>query len=377
MVSLKGETMRASKRSLFFKCPSSAIDSKISYAVAEKIATTGSVGHKAISTYIQTGEIDYDALMAACEVRDIDRHEVEVLAERGAMIWNRIGPQGEVSHGVCAEIDLPAYAGMTGTPDVRWSKDGVAHIVDWKLGREQRDCYHQLAQYAWLYRQELGAIGAWGEFHKIETHVYWVRLGQSEHRVFNDATLDEWLEYADEREQEIGRVFNPGDHCGFCPHVADCEPRLRWLRSSAAALTIQTERELTPPILGELYDRSKALKRALDAYDTLLSETLDSGHVVPLPDGRHLERAYRKVRQMQPGAAAAELRALGATDDEISGCLKTRITATDFDKVVRAHVARGQGKKAIDLITQRLIDSQSMTYREDKVIATKGEITNE
>jgi hypothetical protein len=252
------------------------------------------------------------------------------------------------------EVPFTHSGALGGTTDVRWRQPydpdlgfRRAHVLDWKFGREQRDCYHQLAQYAHDYRDELRLDGWWGHGATIETEMVWTRLGKVERHVFDGTELDAWRAYAAEREALAGKSYNPGDHCGFCDHAHTCESRRHWQQSAVEALVqVGNVAMVGAEALGALQDRAKAVRRALDAYDKAVNAVLDAGGTIPLPSGKVLRRAIREGEAIDARRALPLLREAGFTPEDMEGILDVKKGAVEAIVKARTPPRVDGGKKA-------------------------------
>jgi hypothetical protein len=287
--------------------------------------------------------------IAAC--RGTDAQEVMRLVHKAWDYWKmKAGPK-ESSH---IETPFRHVGALGGTTDIRWREAydwnlrlKRAHVLDWKFGYEQRDVYHQLAQYAFDYRGELRLEGWWDSSATIETEMVWVRLGKVERHVFDNTELDAWYAYALKREALAGEVYNPGDHCGFCDHAPACLARAQWQREAVNALVVADSLAMaTPEALGALRDRAKAVKRALDAYDKAVNAVLDAGEDIPLPNGKVMRRAIREGEAIDARKALPLLRAAGFTPDDMEGILDIKKGAVEEIVKARTPPRINGGKKA-------------------------------
>lgn len=354
--------MRASKRPLCVLCPSADLPTEYTISVAKEASEVGTICHRGVAHAIAKTTPIEGTLADQCSVVGADLNEVEGLVDRAMRYWDAAYETGIVRTNMLVEQPYTHEGALGGTPDVRWLQPGdpmSAWVIDWKFGREARDCYHQLAQYACDMRDELRIAGKWDEEMTITTIARWVRLGQEERRVFTSHELDCWLLYVLDRESSAGKEYNPGDHCGFCPHAQSCEPRLSWSRSAVQSLAVVDEAALSDPqLLGRVYDQAKAVRRALAAYDKALGAILDNGGTVPLGNGKALVRSFQERDQIDLRAAMPVLRDAGITASELSQIAS--VAKGKLGDVIKAKAPRGQKTALWDEFLGRLRDAKAV-----------------
>lgn len=315
--------MRASKRPIQYLCASSAAPAKYEIEAAKEAADTGSISHRAHGAQISGDEYDHTA---ACNRAGIDPNEVELLLESGRRACMDLGIVDStepltVNRTVYCEqsMDDPE-TGDTGTPDLAFVDDHIFTIVDWKTGYVDRDHYHQLAQYA-----RNGLLWMRREHPEIEVSLCRtiVKNIRTQHRVSHLWSMDEledWREDMVSREAQIGKVYNPDEHCALCPHRFDCEARQKVLQGACAALSAESfGEEMTAERIGELYKTYRMVKSAMGNYDKALNILLAEGGSVPIGDGKALQKVESQQDKLVPNLAWSVLKAHGMTESQLSG----------------------------------------------------------
>lgn len=367
--------MRASKRPLAVLCPSSALPAEHTIEVAKEAADVGTIAHNGIASRILQQEHIAGTTAEQCRIVGADLQEVEPLIDLAMGSWDHVYCDGAIRTRLMVETPYSHKGALGGTPDARWVQPGdpkSAWVLDWKFGRERRDCYHQLAQYAYDMRDELIAAGEWSDDMTITTIARWVRLGQEERRVFDTSEISAWWMHVTSREQECGKTYNPGDHCGFCPHSSTCQPRLNWSRSACESLAHTQETSLSEPaLIGRIYDQAKAVRRALAAYDAALGSILDNGGSIPLPDGRVLRRELSARDSIDLRAAWGPMRDAGLTAADLAKVAS--ISKTQLQRVIQADAPRGTKKAKWEAFLATLRDANAIgTKYVRKTIAVDG-----
>ena len=100
--------------------------------------------------------------------------------------------------------------------------------------------------------------------------------------------LDQFASVLKNAERGIGKVWNPGEACDYCPMWNECDARIESTRAAVQSLEKVDETGLTSDQLAALYSQSKMLEKALKLYSSALRAEVQRAGSLPLPDGRVL-----------------------------------------------------------------------------------------
>jgi hypothetical protein len=259
-----------------------------------------------------------------------------------------------------------------GTADILSRSEECISIGDWKSGRLRRGHRHQLFGYAYNARETFGMPSSG----YIDTAIVWLRFGEIDRQKITSDELDAWAREFMELEPRIGKVYSPGEHCGYCQRRDECVPYRRALGTAAAALVPvsqalaegSTGSELAPAALAALYPQRSMLRRALDAYDSVLKAHLESGARLPTGDGKevYLDEVERKT--IAPRIAYRVLTAEGFTAEELASCMEIHKGAVE--EVVAAKAPpRGKGRAKTEII-EKLSAAGAVSVTLSKRLAT-------
>lgn len=332
--------IRGSKADLAMACAGSLVATDTPYNPHSDEAREGSAKHAALA-YLPRGEEPPVAEIAARF--DVDADEIARAVSYGRQAWAELG---RYVPGAKTEQKLEGPV-TVGTADIlglaQLQADGHADetvhlaILDWKTGWSYDEHGYQLLSYADAAR-EVHGMPTSGYVTGIEV---WLRHREYRIRNFTEPELDGFRERAKRQLELVGRQYAAGGHCKFCPRQNACPARDEYLRASVTAL-VPADAEpkaITREVLGQLYERSKVIAKALRAYEQLLDAALKDGPI-PLGAGRAL--ALEPVEQDEIKAVVAEsvLRdKLGWGDAELAEVLGA--TKSGLERVIKARVAKG------------------------------------
>jgi hypothetical protein len=261
-------------------------------------ARLGTAVDRALGAMVLGEPVDLDEIARA---HGVDRDQLGVAYHGGCQVWEKIkhwfpNPQVQVR----VEGDT-----TRGTADlVGYEVPRTIAVLDWKLAMSDTRHVRQLMAYALPIAQGHGMPES-GYILGIEVHttpaVYFV------HR-FSVGQLLAFRDRLTEQHKRAGEQFAPGSWCQYCPRAHDCAPRDQWLRGSATALTTVMRHDMIPrDVLAAAWDRSRALRRALDGYDKAVRLALEEGPI-ELEEGR-LELVETETAQIKASTAieAADL----------------------------------------------------------------------
>ena len=321
--------MRASSLPRFLACPSSELPVDHPYDPGSSAAALGTAVHEALAAKVSGGDPD---IVAMAQRNGVDHDDVARLYAYGCLAWRELedrvtAPQVEI-----------AVTGLStsGHCDVL-SVDGPDYwVVDWKSNWVERDYYDQLCGYASAVADSYG----WPESGHIHTAVVWLRRLEIE---VVTVTPDDVVALNDRiarAKRDVGKRYGPGEACTFCKRQLVCEARSAYLRSAADALVPLDQHVPAANFLPALYERSKALRNALNRYEAALKLALEHGPMTT-PEGLMLSLDEGKRDKLIPQEAWPILTSehdMGP--DELFSCLT--MSKTNVLKIIGDKAPRGR-----------------------------------
>lgn len=362
--------VRGSRADIAMECAGSLVPTETPYSPTSDEANSGTAKHEALAFVARGEEPQIDSI---AERYGVDADEISLAVNRGREALSELdvwlpNRRSEV------KLEGPVTTGTADILSVGDVVDGVPasmSIVDWKSGWSGDEHPRQLMAYADASRAMFG-VPASGCVTSFEVHLAKRDIIT---RNFSMAQLDGFRERIAEqiRSAEIGHPqYAAGGHCKFCPRQHQCPARDDYLRATVVALEPLSANghELTREVLGELYDRSKMLVRALRAYDQALDDALEAGPIT-LPDGRLLQLVYTEKDKLD-GAVVAELLVteFGFSSRELSEALSA--TKSGIERAVKSRVAKGGASAEMRKILCRLREAGAVT----KTTAKQKEIVD-
>ena len=358
-------TVRCSALPRIFACPASAKKPEVKIDTSGEIATTGTAAHEAYATMATGGVPDCDAIEAKYGLEAGDVHR---LYYQGLNVWELFSGRVEV---VAVEKQLATLIQpgieLTGSSDVVGHMRGdpeTGVIVDWKTGYREGDALRQLQGYAYL-----AASTILPEAKRWKLVTVWTRLGTSDTVECDGEDIDEaacgladLMTYGQEDP-----AYSPSEqNCIYCPLSIDCPARRALLSGAANDMIAMTGDdsggEITPARLGGLYQQSRMLKRALEAYEKALRDAVWNapGQAIECEGGTvALKESQRCTIGWAPEILAKHI-PQSAVDD-----LRPTVGKTELEKAVADHSARGQKAKAKIAVMEELREEG---YVEEKTV---------
>jgi hypothetical protein len=295
-------TIRCSSTDRVMACASSLAPTDHPYTPNNDEAREGQAAHAALAVVVAGAEPDIEAVATEYQV---DRDELARLVGRGRKTWSELhGWFPEAVPERHARADLGEVE-LTGTADVMSvRRDHHAAVLDWKAGWRPSEHPHQLMSYAYLAGSLAGEV----------THVLgievWLRLGTFRvHRW----TLDELAAYAVRLSEQLGHVgkqWGPSPSaCQYCPLQLTCRARADYVEGGVAGLMpVAGDRyAVSREMIGALWEKRTALRRALDRFDAIADAMLDEGPI-PIDEHRELRRVSSERTRVRFAEALPYLR---------------------------------------------------------------------
>ena len=344
--------LRASSADLFLICPYSLTERPaLGIGETSEAAERGTRVHKAIETYISTGNIP------TFEAGDDDDRMLFYTAKN---LWdNKLLPyfptpdtEIEMKADIEGEIQLTGHADV-----VQFGEDFVA-ILDWKTGFVERQHRGQMLAY--------GLLAA--EHYKKERAIVSIAHLRSGKLITREYSRAELKEYADKLiEQSIFRgEYTAGEHCGFCANRLDCIARRNLVKAAVADIS-ETGADVKALVesgrLDSVFEAAKMLERSISTFLSAVKE-----HVANTGGALETDRSVYVLETVERKSINTEkatpiVKQL-FTPEEIQGFLK--IDKTALEKTAMDKAERGEktaAKKEILEILEKAGALEVSTYQ--------------
>jgi len=304
-------------------------------------ALLGTAAGEAVETMATGGSPDLDAV---AKKHGVDRDSLGMAYAGGVTAWKEISPwfpdpesqhpvSGETTKGTADLVSAVYVSDLT-------TELATLAVLDFKLGMSGDQHAPQLMAYA------LGLVDKYG--FPESGYVLGVEVHLMPARYFVHRFVEEQLEGFRLRlklqHAQAGKQFSPGDECKFCPRNHDCPARSQWMREAAQSIALVTDNQgalADRELLGALWDRSKQLTRALDAYGKAVRVALQAGPI-DLPDGRELVIEESETDVVDAAAAMGPVIEFGLDPSTVYKCSKSGIKAAIKQL---AEVAKASGER--------------------------------
>lgn len=324
--------IRISSLPAVFSCSSSLLAVEHPYDPSSEMASIGTAAHEALATVVAGDVPDVDAV---AKKHRVDADELAPLVAIGQGAWHEL------------ELDRqharPEYRlngrGIAGTTDVAYHDAVRGVVVDWKTNRVKRVYWPQLVGYASALADEF----VFPESGRIEVVTVWLRFGEFETTRVTQDDINRFYDDLEAIKLDVGQRYTPGNACTYCPRQLVCEARHDYLRSAAQAISAAQHVQVDPVILSSLYHQSKALRKALDQYDSALRMALREGRALPDGEGNLLELGYLERDKIDPVKAWPIVEEYDVSDDDIAQCIT--MSKTKLHRVVGKDLNRGHKGK--------------------------------
>lgn len=361
----KIDTIRASEADRILQCGAAAEPPTVPIDISGFEAVIGRAAHEAIELWINDERKGEPEPQPAANKHGVKPNDIADLIAAAPGMLHEI--REDLSN-LRAEADI--RGGL-----VRGRVDAIAmtmakaklfslSILDWKTGRDpssnskpgQRLAYASAAEAAY-------GMPSQGYIYTAEL---WLATGDVVESRFD---ADSIAGFRARLSEQIERgTASPGPHCQYCPRAHECEAREVYMRSAVNAIADIPDLAAlaVPEALAELWDQSRALKRALETYEKAVDIAIDQHGAIELGDGRKLAHGIKNIDTIEPTKAWPVLRSHGLGKDEIESAIK--LSKTALLDAVSKKVPRGEKKRAkADLVTALdlagAIDRKVLKYR--------------
>lgn len=331
------DTIRASDAPIIVHCGKAAEPPAVEIDSSGPEASLGRAVHDSLEAWAHEAMIGEPEPEPYATMHGCDPHRVATLAQAAPALLDRCGidfSTGEPEVTIKGEL-------VRGRIDLlRLRTDGghllSAAVLDWKTGMDPStgSKYEQRLAYASALESTHGMPRS-GIYETIEV---WLAADMV---IKDDVTLVAIKGFRARIRDRLRRpVANPGPHCRYCRRIHECEERDIYIRAAASALAKIDPLEMTPDVVAALWDQSRALKKALEAYDKAVDALVDLTGDLPLPDGRKIIHTESSRDTIDARKAWATMKASGMTQDDINAVLT--ISKTKLLDAVGRLAPRGQ-----------------------------------
>jgi hypothetical protein len=267
----------------------------------------------------------------------------------GAKMWRELAPEfPSPMTEVSLSYDFAEWS-CTGHVDVVSVVGSEIRILDWKSGFKDSDYREQMCGYCAL------SLLMYPEIERATATIVWLRTGEIERYTMTRADLPRWE--ADVSEA-LERTEDPGPHCDYCQRSHECHARNAMVRRDVATvLDMGTEEAaasvaiLPPAEIVQLLSKAKMVAACADRIkDAIKAHVETVGEVVG--DGKRLALVSENRRSLDPLKTWPILTASGFEDADFAACVK--ISASSVDDITAKRAGRGNGKRAIAALRERL-----------------------
>ncbi|NIU03751.1 MAG: DUF2800 domain-containing protein [Gammaproteobacteria bacterium] len=353
----QSKTIRVSALPRFLACPSSEAPCEHPVDTPSDAADVGTAVHECAAAMVMGR--DYDATEIA-RAHGVDPEEVSILTACARQAWEeveRFFPSPQV------ELALAA-PGLRGHVDVIQSGETCV-VLDWKTGRVRRDHTSQLMGYAACAVHELGMPTS----ERITIITAWLRMGELDVRHYTPSSLDGFRARVDDARRNIGKVYGPGEPCGYCPRRHACEARIEYVRNCIETLDgVRGNWGIDETRLADLWQRTRVLKKAVDAYERAVRSVLVEREL-ETSDGYRLEMRRDTVETLHAERAWPVLLDEGLPVEALAKCVK--LSKTAVTRELSERTARGRKGKAIEALMDRLRAADAVRMEERTSVRRK------
>ena len=400
-------TIRCSSLDYLVRCPQSVLgESDVEVSEWHPAATLGHAAHEIVAAHIQGEGLTPKAAAARHSISPDDVPELAELATGCIELWEKLerhvpDPQCEIAlESKPIEVKGESYV-LSGTADVLSPVgSGDAIVIDWKTGYVDWGYDNQLAGYALCVWQQMGEPDEC----EITTVTAFARMGFYRTVKWTPDRLREWRDQLVRNTLSKPELYQPGEHCRFCPHRNTCKahrvmaqhavdsmiPRdpaegaaSQWVRAIQEFLDDLTPARLEDPDVAEAVEqirmRAKIAKDAASDAEAMLKEVADRMGYLPCGDDHELVVNRSERRDLNPAQAMRAAQRFMSTD-EIADAISVSLTKLCNRYAENApHGSKGEFKEKL---TKALEDAGAITTSEVARLShrkskTRKELTDE
>lgn len=335
------QSIRASEAPIVLECGLAATPPEVEIDTAGPDAALGSAVHDSIDGWWSSGRIGEPEPQPHANQHGVDPHAVAEIAGKAPAALAEI--REDLSQ---AESEVPITGGLVrGRMDLAsvWREADLLQalsVLDWKTGRDPTAGSKPAQRLAYASAlHHLYGMPATGYVYAAEV---WLAADVILESRFDEAAI---LGFRARIAERLARPrANPGTHCRYCRRRHECTERDEYIRSCARALAEPTSGLMTAEEIAALWDQSRALRAALEAYDKAVDLVIDEHGGLDLPDGRRVEHMTVSRDRIDARKAWPTLERLGLNADAINASLT--VSKTELMKQVSKLAPRGKKQDA-------------------------------
>lgn len=330
---------RGSSADLHLQCAGSIGYTGTEYSEDTIVARTGTAVHEAMARVVEGRKVAHDYLQTKFG-NTIDQDVARIAFATGRKIWGKLS---EVMPGALSERRIVGRT-TEGTADVLWlalregsSPQSIA-ILDWKLGMSEDHHINQLGAYA------LAAVDRYGR--PADGYVtvveVWLMKGTYAAKRLSLVYLEHLRSRFEAQHMRAREQFNPGDWCKYCPFKTMCGERRKYIRAAGEAIAGIGCHVPTRKALARLWDKSKALERALAEYKKAVRAEVATEGPLELGDGRVIDLHEQEKIVFDDAASVIDMVRPYADLNKL-----VSISKSSLEKAIRAKAPRGKAASTV------------------------------
>lgn len=336
------KTIMVSSLPRFLSCPSSEGPCEYPYDAPSEVGDVGTAVHECAEAIVLGTECSPETV---AKKYGVDPEETSILTACAGQAWEAMRPHF-ANPSVEVTLERP---GLRGHADVLHYDGDTLAVLDWKTNRVMREYTAQLMGYA-ACAAHMNGMPKSGV---VTVATAWLRFGEIDVRNYSAKDIEGFMTRVDNACHEIDRAYGPGDACTFCRRKFDCGSRIGYLRNAIDVLDKDPlpSEEVKPSQLAEIWQRTRLLKRAIDAYERAVKSMLVDGPI-EMSDKSYLELRLENVEKLDAQTAWPIIVEAGLTEADLAKCV--RLSKMAVTRALSDRTARGHKGKAIESLLNRL-----------------------
>lgn len=361
-------TVRASSSPLVVTCPQSRLGA-MHIDVANDAAAVGTAVHELMPMFIRGDR--YDDVIAQAEIV-AGRHgvadsaaEVAQLAGMAYQLWKGIEakhPQPITER--TFSVDLDGIV-LTGHPDVVSPQASEVRVVDWKTGRKRDPLlWVQLCAYGLLVADAFNKD-------RVRITIVWVRDGERETHTIDKLHIDHFRDDLI-RAVRTDRRYVVGDHCVYCPRMAECPARKELCKAAAeSANAADCGGDIRRQPVDKVLAGMRAFERLAGTYKDMIKQSVTRYGPIEVEGARLIGLKPRTRSKLVNPKAAYPIVQQYITPDQWASVFESGLTA--LKDAVRANAKRGEKSQVVSEVLDKLDAAGCIEVKSHDVIAEVDE----
>lgn len=282
---------RPSRAPGFAKCPSYVETPEVEVVTTIPAAGVGNAIHEVFEKYIVPNKLYNDDVLKKLATKynvEVDGYSgikrklfqlSEKWQDKAAKFFD--SPKTEVF----MKYTLSNGIVLQGTADLLQIHETFAVIGDLKTGEsEQTDYIPQLKDYALLAMRKFAS----NPIQKFFLFVFNPVLDHYDVQAFTREEIEDHEKYIVNRMELVGRTFEPGSQCGWCPNLVTCKAHKAGVDAFLQEENKDVMYKLTPELIGQIRPDVQYLRKMIAIYDETEKALLEKEGVLNLGDGTEL-----------------------------------------------------------------------------------------